>query len=68
MNTMNKKTTIIGRYDNKDEGTAVVIAEVSSGFSVALLDTDADMYVPTVVIYPTRERAFEAARRIAKVA
>lgn len=58
---MNTTTKIIERFLNSDDGIEVIVAEIKAGFSVVIRDVDADMYVPTVRIFPSRDRALEVA-------
>lgn len=57
------QTEIIARYADADAGIEAVVARIDRGFSVAVRDTDADLYVGAALIFPTFERADAAARQ-----
>jgi hypothetical protein len=42
----------IATYLNKEYGIAALVTEISRGYAVTLLDTDAEQIVPTVRIFP----------------
>lgn len=47
------ETTIIATVYNEELGTASVVADIGTAFSVALFDSDAEEYVPTgCTIFP----------------
>jgi hypothetical protein len=54
------QTEIIATIANDDvEGAVLVVARIPSGFSVVIFDTDAEMALPSVKIFPdaTPDRA-----------
>jgi len=42
----------IATYINEEYGIAALVTEISRGYAVTLLDTDAEQIVPTVRIFP----------------
>ena len=42
----------IATYLNEEYGIAALVTEISRGYAVTLLDTDAEEIVPTVRIFP----------------
>lgn len=57
-------TKVIYSAINEMDGVEVRVAEISSGFSVTLRDTDADEVVGIALIYPTAERAINKAKEV----
>ncbi len=54
-------------YTNDDEGTEARVTETERGFAVTLRDTDADVVLPSVKIFPFFVEADAYARKIANV-
>ena len=50
---------------NEEYGIEVYVAKITTGFSVAMKDTDADEFVGFIKVYPDYERALAYAKEIA---
>ncbi len=54
--------TLLARFTNEDDGIESHVYRNAKGYNVALMDTDANKYLPTVAIYPAdMENAFDKA-------
>lgn len=58
-------TTIIATIANEEDGIAAVVAQISTGYSVALQDTDSGEYLDTVRVFPTAAAALAYAETVA---
>jgi hypothetical protein len=59
----------IATYLNEEYGIAALVTEISRGYAVTLLDTDAEQIVPTVRIFPLNmlDQAIVYAKQIANL-
>jgi hypothetical protein len=59
----------IATYLNEEYGIAALVTEISRGYAVTLLDTDAEQIVPTVRIFPLDmlDQAIVYAKQIANL-
>jgi hypothetical protein len=59
----------IATYLNEEYGIAALVTEISRGYAVTLLDTDAEEIVPTVRIFPLNmlDQAIVYAKQIANL-
>ena len=59
----------IATYLNEEYGIAALVTEISRGYAVTLLDTDAEEIVPTVRIFPLDmlDQAIVYAKQIANL-
>jgi predicted RNA-binding protein with TRAM domain len=62
---MINETVVIKEIENKEAGIKVVVAQISSGFSVIVRDTEADESFGIALIYKTAETAITKAEEIA---
>ena len=58
-------TKVIAKVENAEFGMAAVVAKITGGFSVAVLDTDAGEYYPMAFIYTTEAAAMAKAQELA---
>lgn len=59
----------IATYLNEPDGLASLVTKISRGYSVALLDTDAEEVLPNIRIFPFTmlDQALEYAKKIANI-
>jgi hypothetical protein len=59
----------IATYLNEEYGIAALVTEISRGYAVTLLDTDAEQIVPTVRIFPLNmlDQAIVYAKKLANL-
>jgi MinD superfamily P-loop ATPase len=59
----------IATYINEEYGIASLITQISRGYSVVLVDTDAEEILPNVRIFPLTmlDQAIEYAKKIANI-
>jgi MinD superfamily P-loop ATPase len=59
----------IATYINEEYGIASLITQISRGYSVVLVDTDAEKILPNVQIFPLTmlDQAIEYAKKIANI-
>jgi hypothetical protein len=59
----------IATYLNEEYGIAALVTEISRGYAVTLLDTDAEQIVPTVRIFPLNmlDQAIVYAKQLANL-
>lgn len=61
---MMKATKVLAKFLNEEDGVEAVVAEISNGFSVAILDVDSGEYFPMAIIYKTEAAAIAKAKEI----
>ncbi len=58
------ETKILARFESAEYGVETIVAEVASGYSVALLDLDSGEYLESVIIFNTLDGAIAKAKTI----